>query len=356
MKSIAFFNNKGGVGKTTLVSNIGHYLSENKGKRVLLLDLDPQCNSTQLVLSVDTCSRLYWPDDPELGNATDLNPVFAAGEVGTIIDAVRPLEEGEASVASVLPVGRDLNRFKFDILPGHPRLSMFEDQLGKWFGEAMGGEIAGLRKTLWLRDLLGQFSSDYDVVLIDLGPSLGALNRSILAVADYFITPMGADIFSVVALRNIAEWLGNWNRQFAQGVSLCDQNNPGATQKYSIPTELPITHGFAGYTVQQYSTVTIRGERRATIAYDRILGQVPEQVGRYLFGVSANALSKEDLVLGDIPHLRSLVPLAQSANSPLGALTGGDGLTGGQYAQQKSYVDLISQVGNRLLENCFGQR
>jgi len=355
MKTVAFFNNKGGVGKTTLVCNIGHYLASVEGKRVLIVDLDPQCNSTQLILSPERCASLYWPDEA-FGEMIGDDPASLWGDimhVDTIYDAVQPLEEGEGSTASIVPIRSGMNRFGVDLIPGHPRMSVFEDKLGQWFLNATAGDVDGLRKTLWLTKLIESFEDDYDIVLFDLGPSLGALNRSVLAASDYFVTPMGADIFSVVALRNIAEWLSHWSRLFKQGVLLCQTNNPGATDRYSIPSELRIDEGFAGYTVQQYSTVTIRGERRATVAYDQILNRIPSQVERHLIGIAIDGIDADQLKLGDVPNLRSLVPLAQSANAPLAALTSRDGLVGGQYSQQQTYITLINTVGARLAANCL---
>ncbi|SMQ58093.1 AAA domain-containing protein [Plantibacter sp. VKM Ac-1784] len=351
MKSIAFFNNKGGVGKTTLVCNLAHYLASVEEKRVLIVDLDPQCNSTQLLLTPEQCAHLYWPEEALGDEISDLWGDVT--NVETIYDAVRPLEEGEGSTSPVTPVPAAMNRFAVDIIPGHPRMSVFEDKLGQWFLSATSGDIDGLRKTLWLNKLIEPLETEYDVILFDLGPSLGALNRSVLAASDYFVTPMGADIFSIVALRNIAEWLGHWSRLYMQGVQLCQTNNPGAVERYSVPEQLRVDKGFAGFTVQQYSTVTIRGERRATVAYDQILNQIPSQVERHLHDLAIPGLDVEALKLGDVPNLRSLVPLAQSANTPLAALTSRDGLAGGQYSQQRSYTELINNVGARLTQNCL---
>ena len=355
MKSIAFFNNKGGVGKTTLVCNLAHYLSTVQGKRVLVIDLDPQCNTTQLILSAERCASLYWPDEAYAEAIAGDGVWDELQRVDTIYDAVRPLEEGEGRPGVVSPVPASQNRFEVDLIPGHPRMSVFEDKASQWFSEATAGDIAGLRKTLWLTTILEAFNSEYDVILFDLGPSLGALNRSVLAASDYFVTPMGADIFSVVALRNIAEWLNHWARLYKQGVHLCETSNPGATTRFSIPAHLRIESGFAGFTVQQYSTVTIRGERRATVAYDQILNQIPTQVTTHLLQLAPAGSTIDALKLGDVPNLRSLVPLAQSANAPLAGLTSRDGLTGGQYSQQKSYTELINRVGAQLTQNCLAE-
>lgn len=347
MKTLAFFNNKGGVGKTTLVCNLAHYLATVEKKKVLVVDLDPQCNTTQLILSPEVCADLYWNHS---GGYLNGEPT---GEHTTIYDAVRPLEEGDATVGQIKPSAGDNNRFGIDLIPGHPRMSVFEDLLGQWFRDATSGDIAGLRKTLWLGNVIAAVADAYDIVIFDVGPSLGSLNRSVLAASDYFVTPMGADIFSVVALRNISGWMAHWHELFAQGVQLCEKNNPGAASRFNIPVSLPIMNGFAGYTVQQYSTVSVRGERRATVAYDQIINQIPEQVVEHMQGLAIPGLTPSDLSLGDVPNLRSLVPLAQSANAPLAMLTSKDGLAGGQYTQQKSYSKLVNNVGRRLTENCL---
>lgn len=343
MKSIAFFNNKGGVGKTTLACNLASFLATRHSLRVLLVDLDPQCNATQLVLPADVVEQLYWSEGK--GVSDD-------GRVDTVYEALKPLEEGEASLAQAAPLGVDSNRFGISILAGHPRMSVMEDLLGQWFADVTAGEISGLRKTNWLAQLNAQMATEYDVLIYDLGPSLGSLNRSVLSSTKYFMTPMGADIFSLVALRNIAEWMQQWLALYKQGVNLCHARYPGSAERYGIIDDLAIQHGFVGYTVQQYFTVTIRGERRPTNAYEEILREIPSQVSRGLHDFIAPGLDLQSVRLGDVPNLRSLVPLAQSANAPIAGLTSKDGLAGGQYSQQKKYTDLISAVGQRLYENC----
>lgn len=350
MKRIAFFNNKGGVGKTTLVSNIAHYLATERSMRVLLIDLDPQCNATQLILPPEDSLGLYWPD----GLSSDSTAV-AGQEWETIYSVARPLEEGDNNPPVPSPIPAGLNRFGIDLIPGHPRMSMFEDRLGPWFRDLKGGSVEGIRRTLWLDSLLEHYEGAYDAVLFDMGPSLGALNRSVLAATDFFVTPMGADIFSVVALRNIADWITEWSGDYELGVQACIKKTPDALARLDLPERLEIRHGFAGYTVQQYSTVSIRGERRATLAYDQIINRIPEQIATHLQPLAPDRLQDDGLALGDIPNLRSLVPLAQSANAPLSELNSRDGLTGGQYSQQRNYSELIDRVGERLAENCFDE-
>lgn len=347
MKRIAFFNNKGGVGKTTLICNIAHYLATRKKRRVLLIDLDPQCNATQLILPAESSLGIYWTDD---ANTFQYNGSVPA-EFVSLYDVANPLDEGDGITTPPSPLPGAENRFGVDLIPGHPKVSLLEDRLGSWFRDARGGAIEGLRRTLWLESVLKSYEDDYDVVLFDLGPSLGALNRSVLAVSDHFVTPMGADIFSVVAIRTISEWIQDWATKFETGVAVCD--NPASLAKHEIPSELRIRKGFAGYTVQQYSTVTVRGERRATVAYEQIIKGIPSQVQKHLLDFASDGLSEEALNLGDVPNLRSLVPLAQTSNAPLSSLTAKDGLAGGQYSQQKDYRKLIHTVADRLDRNCL---
>lgn len=341
MRTVAFFNNKGGVGKTTLACNIAHILATKNNKRILMIDLDPQCNTTQLILKEDLYASMYWPEESLEDSVTD-----------HIFTAVNPMMAGEVLPHKVVPVDSNENRFKVDLIPGHPRLAMFEDLLGKWFSELLSGDLGAVRKTHWLKNLLQNYADDYDLALIDLGPSLGALNRSTLMASNNFLTPLGADIFSVIALRNIGEWIADWKKRYETGIKLCLENHPSLSTEFSISdSTLDIFSGYIGYTVQQYSTVTIRGERRATKAFEDIIRKVPEQVSAHLSSLADRRLDAEQLKLGDIPNLQSLVPLAQSVHSPLPSLTGKDGLTGGQFAQQRQYTEFIEEVARRLNAN-----
>jgi cellulose biosynthesis protein BcsQ len=336
LKSVAFFNNKGGVGKTTLTCNLANYCAK-QGLRTLVIDADPQSNATQLILDSDTVADLYWN--------------VGASDLATMADLLRPYELGEASIGDepIALVGPDKNRFGVSLMPGHPRLSVLEDLLGQWFQETTAGDFAGIRKTNWATFLLRKLEPNFDLVLFDLGPSLGALNRSILVATDHFLTPMGADIFSLVALRNIADWLEQWTNLYSIGIDNCKTRFKGALEEYELDNAVDMTQAFIGYTVQQYITVTIRGERRATRSYEKILGDLPQRVLEAM--ESYFTLDPEVLNLGDVPNLYSLIPLAQIAKSPISGLTGADGLSGGAYAQQRQYSSLIESVGIRMLEN-----
>lgn len=339
MKSIAFFNNKGGVGKTTLACNIASHIAVTREKRVLLVDCDPQCNSTQLILQTDRWMPLYWQDRKKSSQHT-------------IIDLLQPIEDGDAGIKSgIKPVKSSLNRFTVDILPGHPRMSIIEDLLSRAWSEAIGGEVGGIRKTNWVSSLITEYEDNYDLIVFDVGPSLGSLNRTVLIGADYFATPMGADIFSIVGVRNIAEWLDNWLSLYGAGLGICDTRNPNALAKFGIDTEVKAAHGFVGYTVQQYITKSKRGVRRPTQAFERVLSNIPAEIEASLGKFTADHLDQETVKLGDVPNMYSLIPLAQSVNAPIARLKASDGLAGGAYQQQAKYLTTIRAVGDALARN-----
>lgn len=339
MKSLAFFNNKGGVGKTTLACNLASYLATERKLRILLVDGDPQCNSTQLLLSPERCNELYWNDGPRPSDTKTLSSIVA------------PLEEGDIALElthSAVPANE--NRFNVDLIPGDPRMSVVEDLLGKWWSDSAGGDLGALRKTNWVSMLLEK-QQDYDLVIFDLGPSLGSLNRSILLATDYFASPLGADTFSVVALRNIRTWFDSWSSTYVQSLALAKQAFGARVSNYSIQESVKVKQGFVGYTVQQYVTRTKQGVRRPTAAYERILDQIPNEIAATLGPYALPGAELSDLRLGDVPNLYSLIPLSQDVNAPIAALRSSDGLNGGQFAQQKDYESLMHSVGAALARN-----
>ncbi|MFO1007119.1 MAG: ParA family protein [Planctomycetaceae bacterium] len=338
VKSIAFFNNKGGVGKTTLSCNIASHFSKALRKRVLLVDCDPQCNASQLVLCQDRCQEIYQCEDVTKGN--------------TLLSVMQPISEGDSSISSnILPELSSTNRFEVDLIPGHPGMSVLEDKLSTAWNELRGRQAGGFRVTNWFPQLLKQVESRYDVVVVDLGPSLGSLTRSVMLGAQYFVTPMGCDIFSIVGIKNIGQWLSRWIEDYERYLDDFRRDNQEVINRHSIQEDIPIKNGFVGYTVLQYITKSRGGERRATGAFEEILSQIPETVERSLGSFFKDGLRGEDTHLGDIPNLFSLVPLAQSAHSPIIGLDYQDGLAGGQVKQQEVYAAFIESVGNRLAAN-----
>src|SRR5215218_4415031 len=114
-KTIALFNHKGGVSKTTTTFNLGWMLAE-KGRRVVMVDTDPQCNLTGLVLDYSQTDDLdaFYKDHPDQNIRAGLAPAFESQP--------RPIESIEA-----VPVA---HREGLLLIPGHVNLSEYEVTLG----------------------------------------------------------------------------------------------------------------------------------------------------------------------------------------------------------------------------------
>jgi hypothetical protein len=230
---------------------------------------------------------------------------------------------------------------------------LLEDRLSTNWTQFMGGDLGGARVSNWNTQLLSQIKSRYDLVVYDVGPSLGALNRSILIGVDYFMAPMGCDIFSLIGIENIASWIDQWRTYYDTAYGQVQSRYASTLQDYASeirPASRTMAR-FVGYTVQQYITKTIRDEKRATVAYEAILDQIPKQVSKSLGPFIAQPLSMGDMPLGDVPHMFSLVPLAQTAHAPIHRLTSRDGLSGGQYQQQRQYQDFVGNLASSLMRN-----
>ena len=342
MKTIAMFNNKGGVGKTTLTCNLASYIAINFQLRVLVIDCDPQCNATQLILGLDKAAAIY-----EDNQNVD--------QVSTIKDVLRPIEVGDSSVNTQLKfVGKTDNRFRVDLLPGHPEFAIIEDRLGAAWQLLKGRDIQGFRQTNWNVQLCKALENSYDLVFFDLGPSLGSINRTVLMGCEHFATPLGSDIFSIIGVKNIANWLSSWIDAYAHSWSgLTDAIRQDLINQFGVLPAPKIGNGFVGYTVQQYITKSYGKERRATKAYEQIIGRVDQEILQAMHGFYSDSLAQDNKLakLGDIPHLYSLVPLAQKKAVPIHDLRSDDGLVGSQYSQVAAYKKQIHQVAKSLISN-----
>lgn len=327
--AVAFFNNKGGVGKTTLACNFAAHEAAS-GKSVLIVDLDPQCNSTQLVLDEEQWDEVY----EDRGES----------EQKTVMGLLRKIRAGDSTLDmgawSVVRGGR----FDVDVLPGHPSLSMFEDILSDAWGKLRGGEPAGARRTMWLHTMRKEIQDDYDVIVVDVSPSLGAINRSALVGSDSFVTPMAPDLFSLYALDNITIWFQRWLKEYDLGRGQAQEQLTSIGYGDTLPDPLPIRQGFIGYTVQQYVSRASGGEIRQIEAYDQHRREIPERAKSL---IELSRLSK-NIELGTVPNMFSMIPLAQSCHAPIADLQREDGLRGAQFSQQQRYVEQLDAIFTKI--------
>jgi cellulose biosynthesis protein BcsQ len=327
MKSIAVFNNKGGVGKTTLLCNLAAFLALEKGKKVLVIDADPQCNATQLTFSDDETEALYEKDD-----------------AFTIYSIIHPLSLGKGYNKQVTT--KERADFGFDILIGDPRLSLKEDLLARDWSSGLGGEGRGIRTGYLFSELLTR-CTQYDYVFFDVGPSLGSINRSVLLACDYFVSPMTIDIFSLKAVENIRISIETWKKQLSTALENLQDKDAlpdGITQEMRIR--------FAGYVTQQYKARTDGlGGLVAVKAYERIMKKVAPIIKTNFVDKLQPDYVKLKYQLGTIPNLFSLIPMAQFARRPIFALRSSDGVRGAHFSKVKESYDLFESIAERFEAN-----
>ncbi len=297
MITIALFNNKGGVGKTTLAYHLAH-MFPRLGYRVLAVDLDPQANLTSMFFDESTLEALW---DQE---------VF--GE--TVLKSVQPILDGIGDIApsATVDLGPMLNT-----LCGDLGLSRFEDKLSESWPKGFANDQAALRATsAFYRMIQSAGRIDHaDVALVDVGPNLGAINRAALLAADYLLVPLAADLFSLQGLKNLGptvrEWRASWRDMRAR-----------AKTNFDLP---PGDMRPLGYVMLQHA---VRADRPAKW-YEKWQRRVPEIYRTAVLGEGdQGVLPGADHCLATLRNYRSLMPMAQEARKPIFDLTPADGAIG----------------------------
>jgi len=309
MKTIAFFNNKGGVGKTSLVYHLGWTFTD-LGKRVLLVDLDPQSNLTAMCIDEDRLEAL-WPN--------------TAFERKSMRGAVQPIVDG---VGDVQPAHLEEINQRLSIIPGDIQLTEFEQKLSDAWPRCMDKDPAAFRTASSFHRIIQDAGKvhEADIVLMDVGPNLGAINRSALIAAEYVVTPLGADLFSIQGLKNLGPTLMRWKEQWGERL----QKNPIGNIDLPSAQIDPI-----GYVVMQPNLYG----GQVTKAYNRWLRQIPDVYAKEMLGHAVptqKTIETDRYALCVLKHYRSLMPMAQTARKPIFKLTAADGAIGSHsYAVQR---------------------
>lgn len=322
MKTIAFFNNKGGVGKTSLVYHLA-WMYADRGIRVLAADLDPQANLSAMFL-----------DDERLVDLWD------NGEKSTVVDSLQPLIDrtGDIAAPHVERVHENIG-----LVPGNLALSRFEDLLSENWPKCLDGQESAFRViTAFHRIIhLAAQSMEADIILIDVGPNLGAINRSALIAAEQVVLPLAPDLFSLQGLRNLGptlrDWRKGWHKRLGELPARAGIDAPAGDMK-------PL-----GYVVMQHGV----RDSRPVKAYQRWLDRIPAV---YRGAVLDKPIAKPPTVEKDIyclsllKHYRSLMPLAMDAHKPMFFLKPADGAIGAHVEAVRACYDDFLFLAQRIGE------
>lgn len=315
MTSIAFFNNKGGVGNTSLVYHCAWMLAR-MGKRVLAVDLDPQSNLSIMALDVDRLEAL-WPEEAHPQTLYGaVAPLF--GGTGDVIEAhIEPLTDG------------------LGLLVGDLALSRIEDDLSTEWPRGLEGRERAFRVTtaFWrvLRDAAERHQAE--LVLIDVGPNLGAINRAALVASSHVVVPVAPDLLSLQGLRILGPMLGQWRESWQAALPKAKAALGEMPQGEMRP---------AGYILMQHA------ERlgRPTKANARWQARLGQGYHESVLGQFGDPKQPDPNLIQRIQHYRSLMPIALEARKPMFALTSADGAIGAHQASvQQCYTDFAKLCG-----------
>jgi cellulose biosynthesis protein BcsQ len=305
----------------------------NKGKRVVLVDADPQCNLTNIVIGEDEFEQFY-VDFPERNLKAALWPAFGARPI--MLDAVECVQaQGNGNLF---------------LLPGSFELSEYEVSLGVSFtlSEAMvtlknlPGSFAFL-----IKKTADRYRADY--VIVDLNPSLSAINQALLLSCNYFILPTAPDKFSALAIRSLSQVLPKWEKWGVGARELF------ADASYPLPRSTP---RFLGTVIQRFN---IR-KGRPTQASQEVINILCEVVtGTFVpkmedagMMLARGRYEVDDFCLAQISDFQTLNATYQTYGIPVFALSDEQlrfsGVVLQQYQQMRGdFYELFSNFADRVI-------
>lgn len=306
MKTVAFFNNKGGVGKTSLVYHLAWMFSD-RGIKTLAVDLDPQANLTAMFLDEERLEVL-WPDDEH---------------PDTIYGSIQPILRGTGDISQPHV---EMITPQLGVIAGDLGLSRFEDKLSDAWPRCHNHDESAFRTMTAFHRLI-QRGSEWgaELVLIDVGPNLGAINRSALIASDQVCLPLAPDLFSLQGLKNLGPTLREWRSIWADLLT-------------KAPADLSMPKGAMqpiGYIVMQHG---IR-DSRPIKAYTRWMDRIPKIYRDAVLSEDTRtlpAVTQDPYCLSLLRHYRSLMPMAMESKKPIFFLKSADGAIGAHIDAVKS--------------------
>ncbi len=324
MTTLAVFNNKGGVGKTSITWHLAFALAR-QDVPVLVVDADPQANLTATLYDDDTVEAIWQSDQ-------------------TVFGMVQPVIRGLGDVRLIEPKVLEEN---LTFIPGDMRLARFESLLSDSWPRGADGNEADLRQLTapWRAIESAATAVGARIILLDLGPNLGSLTRSYIVMADHILVPAAPDLFSLQGLRNLGPVLRDWRGQWTARRDQAARLDIDAPQGIMNPL---------GYVLSQHGVYG----NRPVAAFSRWMQRFPAEFRSSMLpdegdfaGTGANATPGDDpCFLGRIRNYRSLMPMAMEARKPVFDLRPADGAIGAHMAAVQECRVAYRDLAGRVLE------
>lgn|GEM_PF-217255 len=311
------YNHKGGVSKTTTTFNLGHALADS-GYNVLLIDADPQCNLTELFMG-PVLERL----DEEFQRTGEMQV-----EPGTtLLEALRQRISGASSNVDIekIELVTSPHTDKLKLFKGDVGLSTAEDDFSQAHTQRSSGMMHFKFLYVAVADMVRRLGEhiDADYVLIDVGPSAGALTRTFFLACDSFFVPVAPDRFNTQAIGSLSVILAKWMKEHREIID--DYKSLG----------LPISEGrpiFLGSIVQNYK---ISKGGRARTGFEMWMERIPQRIEQDLVPVLQKYSDEKVNLLqvctefgstqaAKIPDFSSLITLMHECSKPIFGFTQDD--------------------------------
>jgi len=329
---LTFFSNKGGVGQTALVYHLAWMFAELE-KRVIVVDLDPQANLT----------AAFWYDEK-------IETLWLEQARGSsIYQSLKPLtENGELVEPELHQIAEDLY-----LIPGDLNLSTYEERFSNEWVKSLGDQnlyrSMRILSAFWQVMQMAARKVEADLILVDIGPNLSAINRSALIATDYVILPLGTDIFSWQGLKNLGPTLISWKTLWQE--RLTHWKTHPESEHYP-DFELPEGKMQSiGYLCQQYR---LRLTRPITV-YDKWPNLLPNVYRQDVLNNSEETDLKptdDPYCLAIVKHYRSLIEMSQEHRLPVFKLRPAHGAIGSyaitvQVAKQ-DFKQLAQMIADKM--------
>ncbi|PUE09437.1 hypothetical protein B9Z51_11255 [Limnohabitans sp. T6-5] len=318
-----FFNNTGGIGNTTLVYHIAHMFAL-MGVRVLAVDGDPQARLSAAFLQDEALQTLW--DDTTCAQ--------------TLYRAVHPMLRKDDYVA---PTPKEITP-NLHLIAGDLGLSCFEDPLSEQWckaddnNENTYGRALDILTAFWRCTQEAAANCQAEIILFDIGPNLGAINRSVLLGTDHVIVPLGADVFSLRGLQHTGPALREWRKSWAI-------RSAKPFKKYTLPKgDMHVL----GYVAMQHQ------ERlsRPVQAYKQWIDRIPGDYRQYIEETTSADIPKiedDSFALAWLRHYKSIMPIGQEARKPIFSLKTADGVSGSQMATVRAAYEDFQNLATHIL-------
>lgn len=246
-----------------------------------MIDLDPQCNLTLFGLEEEDLHSIWEAEDEFIDdfeaafNKIDTNSYKDLLKTPrTIHFLLKPAEDGQGDLP-YLPPPCNINPL-LDLIPGRLTIHKFENKISERWSGAYQGDALAIRTITNIRQIAEEYGTryNYDFVIIDTSPSLGALNKIIISTVDGFIIPALPDMFSLYGIRNIGNSLSQWKREFEIIYGLISSD-----KRRKFPSNFVRFLGYTIYNAKKYAGATPWDLAKAHYHYAK---QIPSTIESYI--------------------------------------------------------------------------